>query len=1184
MSVKQKLNILSQMRVDVPHLRSLEDSSLFDWKTHLADFVGQNPHILRGFSINNSPAFIGQQASTLQIAVSDASVWMPGQAAGSYLSVPTGTANEVLNSANVKVTGSFTEGAINYISLIFTRATDPSTVDLVNFWNVDSLIEFTKSVPLGLVLNYQFVINTTGFGTNAPIAIVNVNPGGTVGSITNAKTDLFRLGTGGAAPDPYHSFTYTIPNENPLTLSSAGGPDPFLGGDFEIGRFKEWMDAVMTRIKDLSGSAIWYANGSSAIFDVNLVDLWNDTTGSLVVSKGKFRHSSATPGQLVWTDLLTLKCILSEREYRIPAGNKTLLDSQVMYVELIRNDDFQPLNVFTFTGGTSTVSALNVITGIAVGDYIKFIGHPDNAWRKVVSFPTTSSIQLDANYPTNAVGKSLRSKGDYLITDVVVQYPNNIPANSDVYWLAKRDDLTPPATYSIVNVSRTTNVTTVQTLTSNTFVPGQTVEITGVPDTTFNGRFEIRTINSPTSFDVQNNGNDGVSVGGSVSTLAQMYLRWIGELNQGEERQVDGTISQDILDYIGAATDTQAIPEYVNYPTGSLPLPDFNQTGGENLTVRASSLTAMIADRWQDDQIMFDQGSVVFDPAANKISISNASISIVGSSGITTNVPINPMLNQVLNDNECLYVDISRSSNATLILSSNTVVSALTPAEQRLVLYRRSGNILYAKPSGVLDSNDSAVYEVTYHDPISTTLPTGVSVLIDGNAGVNGDKVLFSNLSSGNNEVYILSGVGSSIAWSPIPIFNGSITPLNGAYVKVLKGNAFANQFGQYIGTRTRFEFNDLIRQFNVAGDYFETTAPRFVSLIASTTGNIFTVPLVASNNFIVDYSIVRNAKKETGSVYVTHNGIIAEAATSDVSLGGASGVAFDASISGSNLLLNYTADGSGPNGSMNYSVKRWSDLSGGPAGLPVYSAVFTLPTAAPDTAFAMSDGSSIEVNCSAPTVVSGKTRLTLVWSYTPGIQPGTTESELEVLADGLHLPRFLSGTTTSGAYFKEIDPNTIEFYTDLSPTPITLEIRRKYSSFDYSNVNAQKLNAIYNIVVGSSSQVTAGAATHTSLQQAINDSVSGDRIYVLSTYALAENISINKTVIIDGQGLASQITGTLTFTNTGDFCVLQKLFITGNITFNAGSQANILNNSWQTLASTVTDSGTDNLYILLDV
>lgn len=69
---------------------------------------------------------------------------------------------------------------------------------------------------------------------------------------------------------------------------------------------------------------------------------------------------------------------------------------------------------------------------------------------------------------------------------------------------------------------------------------------------------------------------------------------------------------------------------------------------------------------------------------------------------------------------------------------------------------------------------DNKITGVSWRQPartiniVSTSLPTGTGYSHDGIVHVNGDRVLFTSLSSptANNKVYKLSGVGSSITWA----------------------------------------------------------------------------------------------------------------------------------------------------------------------------------------------------------------------------------------------------------------------------------------------------------------------------------------------------------------------------------------------------------------------------------
>ena len=595
MSIKQRFNWLDNMRIDKPHLKSIDDSVLFDFKTLLQAFTADSPYILRGFDINNPGAVINGNASNIQIIVDAATIWMPSEADGSFLKVPAGTTNETLNSANAKVSGSFTASAINYVSVKFSRATDPTTNDLVAFWDVDAEVEFTKTVPLGLVLDYQFVINTSGFGNNSPIAVITTDASNNVIKIDNAKNGMFRLGKGGASPNSSYSWAYSLTPENPLSLSASGGPSPYVGGDWELKTFKDWMDAVMTEIKTMKGSAYWYSPGSSSLPGVSMLDTWFDSAGSLITGAGRFKHDDTTPGLISWSSSINLRSIIGSLTYVIPSGSVTLNDGQVAYILIQRDIDFQPANTFTFSNGSATITATATITGIASGDWIKFEGHDIGKWAQVQTVSGTN-ITLTANYQgANAIGRALKSQGTYSVN---VANPESVPANADVYWIAKRNDnAVPNATINTPASSgaiRTSDIATITTTAPHNLVEGQTVSITGVSISSFDSVAEILTVPSATTFTYLNPGLDvgsGLAGNGTVSVRARVYLRAVGELVQGEERQIDDNAVQNMLTFIGAESETDITPPYTTLPNTLSP---YTFTTNNNLTQAISAITGNV--------------------------------------------------------------------------------------------------------------------------------------------------------------------------------------------------------------------------------------------------------------------------------------------------------------------------------------------------------------------------------------------------------------------------------------------------------------------------------------------------------------------------------------------------------------------------------------------------------------
>jgi hypothetical protein len=116
------------------------------------------------------------------------------------------------------------------------------------------------------------------------------------------------------------------------------------------------------------------------------------------------------------------------------------------------------------------------------------------------------------------------------------------------------------------------------------------------------------------------------------------------------------------------------------------------------------------------------------------------------------------------------------------------------------------------------------------------------------------------------------------------------------------------------------------------------------------------------------------------------------------------------------------------------------------------------------NSAFCFSNGSGVEVNCQAPFVFSGKTRLKLGFSFVPNINPGMTAGDLEVAVDGKVLPRQVAGATLD-AYYTEVNgsTDTIEFWTDLSSIAVSIEVKRRQASIDTASQNTVDIAAIKN-------------------------------------------------------------------------------------------------------------------------
>lgn len=317
------------MRADVPYLRAIESAVTADFDL-LAGTIMANriPAIVSGFNLITSGI---TQPSALQIQVAG-SVLMHYYAtdAGTIFQVPADRANETLSSTNPKIQGSFLPSQTNYIGVDFSRASDPTTTDAVQFYDTDQGAEVTKTVPLGRTIDYTIIVSASDFDSNSgvcPLAKVILDVNGSITSVQDARNILWRLGTGGSTPDTKNAYAW------PAGRNENTSSDPFLGGDKAIGSMKSWMDAIMTRAWELGGGEYWY----SPTADRNVVMV---RTGSPFSSNGEYFEWTGT--NLHWQGLaITFSNstgVYNEivNQTTDVAGTTDLADGECIYVDLDR--------------------------------------------------------------------------------------------------------------------------------------------------------------------------------------------------------------------------------------------------------------------------------------------------------------------------------------------------------------------------------------------------------------------------------------------------------------------------------------------------------------------------------------------------------------------------------------------------------------------------------------------------------------------------------------------------------------------------------------------------------------------------------------------------------------------------------------------------------------------------------
>jgi hypothetical protein len=433
----------------------------------------------------------------------------------------------------------------------------------------------------------------------------------------------------------------------------------------------------------------------------------------------------------------------------------------------------------------------------------------------------------------------------------------------------------------------------------------------------------------------------------------KIYVRGMGELETGEEGGIGDTLPVDLMTALGL-DENDPTPNYTS---------DIRGSAGESFLARISTLTSNQGDYQEDRSAFIRSNSPVVWTGTQLQFTDNIVLEIINSKIGTTTLhtiltsgsPLN------LTNGQIAYITVDRttaSENVTLTVGTSTPAQVQANKDIFVLFKRidisgqgflflpfnrqvfRAGQSSYLGASG----SGSGITAIDFHDPLSTTLPTGTSVTIDGVSGVDGDLVLYTNLSSGNNRVYKLGGVGVSLTWTAQFSFSNGIDPSDMDLIAIRRGNGFADQIGKYTGTA--WQFNKTLRYFDGA-NYVEMEAIKTSTLTASTTDNLFSVSAASSENWEVHYSILRGSIKESGILFLNHNGTVASVSQSGTNNNGDVGIEWDADINAGNVRLRYSADASGPDATIKYFFFRWSDAVGGPNGIPSYSGISATPVVA---------------------------------------------------------------------------------------------------------------------------------------------------------------------------------------------------------------------------------------------
>lgn len=357
-----------QQRVDVPHLRAAESGILADFDALAGNVMaGQRALVVRGFAIEMDNA-IGASAEALRLNIADAAMIHPlASDAGSVFCVPADAAFETLSSSNARVEGSFTASTVNYVGLDLVREEDDDTIDTVMFLDPVSGEETAQRVALARTLDFRIVVSAVDFSSTpnvCPIAKVTTGANNQVTAVEDARQMLFRLGSGGSAPDPYYSFPWA---EGRIE-GAASTSDAFYGGDKSIGSLKGLIEAIQTRVWEIGGGQHWY----SASSDRELKVIY----GPGVLANGDNFMWTLGSQTLEWGDLTVVFANSDGQLNEIADDTAVLADGECLYVDIDRSQDLTGVDALTpqvadwETLGSPDVPGTRFVLAWRLGNYV----------------------------------------------------------------------------------------------------------------------------------------------------------------------------------------------------------------------------------------------------------------------------------------------------------------------------------------------------------------------------------------------------------------------------------------------------------------------------------------------------------------------------------------------------------------------------------------------------------------------------------------------------------------------------------------------------------------------------------------------------------------------------------------------------------------------------------------------
>lgn len=1228
MAVQRRVNWISQQRVDVPDMRSIESAASNDFDQLIQAFVTNTTqgYIMRGFNILMAGA-IGNAASSLQMQVDPGAVLhIAASQSGTVMMVPAGTAAQQLNAAtNTNVSGAFTPNSVNYVSVDYIRFIDPTTSAQVYIWDPSSNTETTLIAPRAQILEFVINISTsTPTPNQLPIAIVITDAANLVVSIADARWMFSSLETGGLTPNPSYSYPWSQGRNQAPVTSTSDSVDPFNGGDKNIGSLKELINAFETTFKEIKGTPYWFTASATATFPAVYQN------AALNVMNG---------GTWVYPSLGHLELKGGSTITRFGFNNNLVLSPfgpQIGSPESLTAAVTDTQNV---TFSTPAVTTINIGDTVTIGAVTLDIN----------TVNSQSSVIVDEPGFTNGTGQSatLRHYASFDLTANQVLYVLIPTADTAVTYGYGADGANPvlPKQVSTVTASTITvalggNYPTSgsgnilvhgQTFSYTSYTPGTGVFAGVSPDpltTVSAGDYVYQLDNGSIGYYMYSTPSTVPGVDGFSVSLGAERVMWLAfydgsstmflrnaQLSVGESIQVGDTLSTSILSYIGMPNQATNSPTYSS---------DIRGIAKENLTNRIGTLTDAVGDEQEDrsaylrstDPVTWDGSKLTFtaDIVLEIVNTKNGTVTThtLPASSIYSPAVVAGEIDLTF-DQYTAWVRVNRSATSETLSLNITPLNAIPAQTQAdkdvFVLFKavgtsgsadlylpfikqliNPGQTVRIGASGTGSGGeggdfglDSLAYNASFADTFDS-LPTLNSTAVDMSTGHTNATYSITGqyFTISYDATKTLTGTGTSMVLSAAPSYTvktGDVVLFGGKARKITVLGSINTDGGS--GTpftiEAAFDTNPSASACTVSQAVYTVDINHYTN--NSTEESLATAIPASLVDLLVDYDDSTSGSQP--DMTVTPNASFTASA---------SGTATDytpiqtrALLSGTNLITPLASSGT------DLFIRFFANpaLSGsGTINLLNYEAFLHGDNSLSGTGFALSqaycftDSSETPVNCNQPTVVGGKTQISGLPQYVAGLNLGQANGQLFVVVNGQKVPRFTSGVTNPGdAYYTEINTNTIQLDSDYSGYNFSVEVIRWVGVIDSNTQNSSRISALAPFVVGSASDVAAGVANFSSLVSALSMAPANAEIIVLSTYNTVEAITVSNPVTIAGQGRGTQIGGT--FAVSSQFSTIKNIRFNANVTISG--TYNFVRECFSAPGVTITEStpGSNSLLVI---